>query len=68
MTFKQDGKFSLADIINCHIAPSQGFCISCGACCPDVPPSAQNYTCLECGEGKVFGVDELREMNLVRET
>jgi hypothetical protein len=46
------------DKINDHIKNNDGVCIACGAMkygC--VEPDAINYTCEECGEGKVVGME-----------
>lgn len=37
----------------------EGRCVGCGAIAYDCEPDARKYTCEECGESQVFGVEEL---------
>jgi hypothetical protein len=36
-----------------------GFCLGCGAEASGVEPDAREYECEECGQSKVYGVEEL---------
>ena len=38
---------------------NQGMCKSCAYIQAGVEPDARNYTCENCGEDSVFGVEEL---------
>lgn len=42
-----------------------GLCTSCGAEVYGVEPDARNYKCSECGEDKVYGLEELLVMGLI---
>ena len=41
-----------------------GYCISCGAEHYGIEPDANNYTCDECGEKKVFAAEEILILGL----
>jgi predicted RNA-binding Zn-ribbon protein involved in translation (DUF1610 family) len=43
----------------------QGFCLACGES-QSAEPDARKYACEACGEHKVYGVEELVLMGLVR--
>lgn len=42
-----------------------GFCIECGAERDSCEPDARGYKCDECGNPKVYGIEELLIMGLV---
>lgn len=44
----------------------QGFCLACGTEMDGVEPDARKYTCEFCGEPKVYGMEELMMMGLLR--
>jgi hypothetical protein len=43
-----------------------GFCLACGSEASEVEPDAKRYTCEACGQPKVFGLEELLMMGLLR--
>ena len=43
-----------------------GFCLACGAEHDSVEPDARKYHCTDCGAHKVYGLEELVLMGLVR--
>jgi hypothetical protein len=43
-----------------------GWCLKCGQEVPHVEPDARQYMHERCGEPKVYGLQELLVMNLVR--
>jgi hypothetical protein len=43
-----------------------GFCLGCGEDCSGIEPDARKYECDSCGEKKVYGLEELMIMGLVR--
>lgn len=43
----------------------EGRCTKCGAEAYGVEPDARKYTCEECGEAAVYGLEELLMMGLV---
>lgn len=45
---------------------SVGFCLACGEEAHGVEPDARRYECECCGEPKVYGLEELMMMGLVR--
>jgi hypothetical protein len=45
-----------------------GFCLACGAEAYGVEPDARRYTCGACEAPKVYGLEELLIMGLVRFT
>ena len=45
---------------------STGFCLACGLDCSGVEPDARRYTCESCGEAKVYGLEELCLMDLLK--
>ena len=42
-----------------------GFCLACGEAAYQVEPDARRYTCEECGERQVYGLEELLLQNLI---
>jgi hypothetical protein len=42
-----------------------GFCLACGDEAECVEPDARRYTCENCGQTKVYGLQELMLMNLI---
>ncbi len=44
-----------------------GFCLACGADTDGVEPDARRYQCRECEQFKVYGLEELLVMGLVKE-
>lgn len=44
-----------------------GLCIACGQEASGVEPDARRYTCESCSAPKVFGLEELVLMGLIRE-
>lgn len=44
----------------------QGFCLACGEEVEGVEPDARKYECESCGEAKVYGLEELLLMGLVK--
>lgn len=47
---------------------SVGFCLACGEEADGVEPDARRYTCEACNQPKVYGLEELLMMGLVRLT
>lgn len=45
-----------------------GFCLACGSEAEGVEPDARGYECEGCGEAKVYGLEELMLMGLIRFT
>jgi hypothetical protein len=45
---------------------SAGFCLACGAETTGVEPDARRYECEACGAAKVYGLEELLVMGLVK--
>ena len=45
---------------------SPGFCLACGADAYGVEPDARKYECEACGAPKVYGLEELLLMGLVK--
>jgi len=45
-----------------------GFCIACGNLQEGCEPDAREYVCEECGEKKVYGIEELAIMGYVKVT
>jgi hypothetical protein len=45
---------------------STGFCLACGEEASGVEPDARKYTCESCGAAKVYGLEELCMMGLVK--
>lgn len=45
-----------------------GFCLACGADGQMAEPDARKYVCDRCGKPKVYGLEELVLMGLVRFT
>jgi hypothetical protein len=45
---------------------NMGFCLACGAEASCVEPDARKYTCESCGKPKVYGLEELLLMGLLR--
>ncbi len=43
-----------------------GFCLACGSEAFGVEPDARRYTCESCNAPKVYGLEELLLMGLVR--
>ncbi len=43
-----------------------GFCLACGSEASGVEPDARKYECESCGAHKVYGIEELLMMDLVR--
>ena len=43
-----------------------GFCLSCGKKTREVEPDARNYTCPMCGSDKLYGIEELLQMDILR--
>lgn len=43
-----------------------GFCLHCGNEAYGVEPDARQYTCESCGEKKVYGLEELLIMGLLK--
>lgn len=43
-----------------------GFCLACGADAPGVEPDARRYVCEACGQPKVFGLEELAIIGLLK--
>lgn len=43
-----------------------GFCLSCGSEADGVEPDARRYTCESCNQAKVYGLEELLMMGLLR--
>ena len=43
----------------------EGICIECGAYESPVEPDAENYPCPECGENKVYGLEQAALCGLV---
>lgn len=43
-----------------------GFCLACGNDADGVEPDARRYTCESCDQPKVYGLEELLMMGLVR--
>ncbi len=43
-----------------------GFCLACGNDASGVEPDARKYVCESCGAAKVFGIEELLIMGLVK--
>jgi hypothetical protein len=44
----------------------EGFCLACGESNDGVEPDARRYECQCCGLPKVYGIEELTLMGLVR--
>jgi len=44
----------------------EGFCLACGESNEGVEPDARRYECQCCGVPKVYGIEELTLMGLVR--
>lgn len=42
-----------------------GFCVACGAEAQGVEPDARRFECEECGERRVYGLEELAIMGLL---
>jgi predicted RNA-binding Zn-ribbon protein involved in translation (DUF1610 family) len=42
-----------------------GFCLACGTEAEGVEPDARKYRCPQCGQLKVYGLEELAVMNLL---
>jgi DNA-directed RNA polymerase subunit RPC12/RpoP len=38
---------------------TEGFCVHCGAQASGVEPDARRYKCEDCGENRVYGLEEL---------
>lgn len=57
-------KFTLEEIEEAS-ENQQGFCIACGEARDSCEPDARHYDCDNCGQYKVFGVDELAIMGYV---
>lgn len=47
---------------------SPGFCLACGTECDAVEPDARQYPCDGCGARKVYGLEELLMMGLLKIT
>jgi len=45
---------------------SKGFCLACGKTVEGVEPDARKYTCEFCKAPKVYGLEELLMMGLVK--
>ena len=45
---------------------NRGFCLACGSEAYGVEPDAQGYTCECCGLPKVYGMEELLMMGLIK--
>lgn len=43
-----------------------GFCLACGLDCDGVEPDARGYRCESCGAPKVYGLEELLMMGLLK--
>jgi DNA-directed RNA polymerase subunit RPC12/RpoP len=43
-----------------------GLCLTCGAQAEGVEPDARHYECESCGAKRVFGMEELLVMGLVK--
>lgn len=43
-----------------------GFCLACGEECSGVEPDARKYTCEGCGQPRVYGLEELLMMGILR--
>lgn len=43
-----------------------GFCLACGAEASQCEPDARQYTCESCGKPKVYGLEELLMMGLLK--
>jgi hypothetical protein len=43
-----------------------GFCLACGEEASGCEPDARRYECESCGERKVYGIEELVVMGLVK--
>lgn len=45
---------------------TMGFCLACGEEAGPVEPDARKYDCESCGQPKVYGLEELATMGLLR--
>jgi len=45
---------------------NEGFCLACGDSADYVEPDARRYVCDSCGQAKVYGLEELLLMGLLR--
>ncbi len=45
---------------------NSGFCLACGTEADGVEPDARKYKCESCGEPKVYGLEELLLMDLMK--
>jgi len=43
-----------------------GLCIACGVEAQNVEPDAKQYVCEDCGENKVYGLEELVIMGIAK--
>jgi hypothetical protein len=50
----------------CMAGDGTGFCLACGATAHGVEPDARKYVCESCEAPKVYGLEELVMMGLVK--
>lgn len=56
----------LAEDENLMEMDTTGFCLACGEEASSVEPDARKYTCESCGKPKVYGLEELLLMGLLK--
>ena len=68
-TMTKDHVFKMsADEYDMMKEESGGYCLDCLTEASGVEPDAREYTCEECSEPRVFGIEELLMMGLVEIT
>ena len=59
---------TVAEMSHIQFNSGPGFCLACGAEADGCEPDARKYECEVCGERKVYGIEELLMMGLVKLT
>jgi hypothetical protein len=59
---------TVAEMSHIQFNSGPGFCLACGEEADGCEPDARQYECESCGERKVYGIEELLMMGLVKLT
>ena len=57
---------TVAEMSHIQFNSGPGFCLACGEEADGCEPDARQYECEACGERKVYGIEELLMMGLVK--
>jgi len=59
---------TVAEMAHIQMNSGPGFCLACGEEADGCEPDARQYECEACGARKVYGIEELLMMGLVKLT